>query len=131
MPSIECLSYGKALPCTRSTADGRGTRDLPRNDPQGAAARGSAAPLLKTDADGRTDGGVFVSDEDSRERSPELGRRRSGSGTEADAAGAEDPRRRGGSQGHRPVRGATRVRQLVVAVAGRESCGVGGQATKR
>ena len=82
--------------------------------------------LLKADADGRIDGGVFVSDEDSRERSPELGRRRSGSGTEADAAGAEDSRQRGGSQGHRPVRGATRVRQLVVAVAGRESCGVRG-----
>ena len=37
-----------------------------------------------------------MSDEDSRERSPELGRRRSGSGTEAarDAAGAEDTARR-------------------------------------
>ena len=34
--------------------------------------------------------------------------------------------RRGGSQGHRPVRGAARVRQLVVAVAGREGCGVRG-----
>ena len=35
--------------------------------------------------------------------------------------------RRGGSQGHRHVRGAAseRVRQLVVAVAGREGCGVG------
>ena len=70
----------------------------------GAGASGSAAPLMRTDADGPAwTGEVFVSDEDGR--SPELRRGRSGAGTEADAAGAEDPRRRGGSQGHRPVRG--------------------------
>ena len=69
-----------------------------------------------------------MSEANGREHSPEFRRGRSGAGTEAarDAAGAEDPRRRGGSQGHRPVRGAARVRQLVVAVAGREGCGVRG-----
>ena len=66
-----------------------------------------------------------MSEANGREHSPEFRRGRSGAGTEADAAGAEDPRRRGGSQGHRPVRGAARVRQLVVAVAGREGRGVG------
>ena len=75
-------------------------------------------------------GGVLVSEANGREHSPEFCRGRSGAGTEAarDAAGAEDPRRRGGSQGHRHVRGAAseRVRQLVVAAAGREGCGVRG-----
>ena len=62
-----------------------------------------------------------MSEANGREHSPEFRRERSGAGTEVarDAAGAEDPRRRGGSQGHRPVRGAARVRQLVVAIAGR------------
>ena len=47
---LECLGYGKALPCTevRLTAEER----EPRNGPQAAAARGFVAPLLKADADG-------------------------------------------------------------------------------
>ena len=46
---IECLGmgYGKALPCTRSTADGRGTRDPPRNGPQGRQRKGPSRPCRR------------------------------------------------------------------------------------